>query len=289
MKKILAIAAVAATMTGISSAAHASSFADGLRSLFGSGPAQEVSFNAGYDAGAHDKHIENTEKVHRFAGDAYTRATGIGLYGGVGRASRNLAAALDAQGATIDALEATIAGEAGRTAVAVTAGIEAAKDRARGRVSAGQHYKTNLLGIIADFYGLDSDIAHLNSGTYTYDNTAPASVGTLPYDSPDSYGLRGITAAAGDEFFITPDGNLVAHAVINGVTYAAGSNLHQLDVDILEAAGYNLDASDVRVTIRSAVSDALESAWADGYDEGYADGYNDGYAVGFADGVSSVR
>ena len=297
MKKVLAMAAVAATIATVSAPAHAS-FSDTLRqAMSGSISAAGAAirgYSDGFSAGsvvgeargAAAKHAENTAKVHRFAGDAYTRATGIALYGGVGRASRNLAAALDAQGAEITRLNGVITDQQDLAAQAVV-------DARRAGYGDWYNAERTLVGqfriLDEGGHALDSSLARTNLGTHRYNDTAPVSAGTMPYDSPNSYGLRGITSAASDEFFVSPNGDLVANVTINGVVYGAGSNLHQLDIDAIEDAGYTVSTTQVRSVIRTVVSTAIKSAWSDGYDEGYRDGYRDGYKEGYFDGVASVQ
>ena len=265
MKKMIAMAAVAVSTIAFAGQAQAVSLSDILRqanngSISGSSAAI-LGYSTGWNAGSAAKHAENTAKVHRFAGDAYTRATGNALYGGVGRASRNLAAALDAQGATIDRLNGVIAGEAARTATAVDAAINTGKARGLASLPAAQTNANNLMSIIGDMYGLDSSVAHTNLGTVSYDNDRHSTaIGVTVYREDNQGVLEG-----------TDYQN--AHSVLAGL--ASGT--------------FTLSTATHSATVSSVISDVLDSVWEDGYDEGYADGYRDGYAEGFADGVGSVR
>ena len=283
MKKILAIAAVATVafvgqahaQTNPWASATGNTFTSLLRQAWdadnGLGGVSHVAattraYTFGYNGGSAAKHAENTAKVHNFAGDAYQRATGMALYGGVGRASRNLAAALDSQGAEIDRLNGVIAGEAARTATAVTAGVDAARNRGVAQQSAAEANVDRIWGIVGPLGG---SLAHANLGTHRYDNTAP-----VGYANVDIRGTTddGTTYGEYTAYAANP------HAVLNQI--AAGT---------ARVEDYVLDGVNYEVSLGNIIDSVLDGVYSEGYDDGYADGYRDGYAEGFADGVGSVR
>jgi len=299
MKKVLAMAAVAATMVAVSAPAHATSFSDTLRqamsgTLSATGAAIR-GYSDGFSAGsvvgeargAAAKHAENTAKVHRFAGDAYTRATGIALYGGVGRASRNLAAALDAQGAEIARLNGVITDQRDLAAQAV-------RDARR----AGHGRKFNAEGaLVGQFrildeggHALDSALARTNLGTHRYNMRGGSYTGTFGQSGANNDTMLEFIVRDSNNtgrFAVDPDGNLVRSISHNGTVYRHLNMLSVTEELMFEDLGYSFTG--IRSSIEAVVEDALEDAFDAGYDEGYRDGYRDGYKEGYFDGVASVQ
>ena len=294
MKKIIAIAAVAATMVGVSSAAHATtSLFDIIRqanngSISGSSAAI-LGYSTGWNLGSAAKHAENTAKVHRFAGDAYTRATGIALYGGVGRASRNLAAALDAQGAEIDLLDAEM------RRFRSYHGILDGAFRAEG-ISGTPSSVADVQARLQAYQRADNAAAIASARAAALAAGPASNARGASYDqSGGNYEVSGgvgelgelvVNAASSGAYQINPDGTPVTtFTTPDGRTlrFSTYDDWSYADQDAAWDAGFR--DRGIGDALEEVIEDALESAFDAGYDEGYADGYADG----FADGVASVR
>ena len=281
MKTAIIAAAVALTTTAAFAQTNSPDYYRGYNDgyQFGAIPFQQL--------GARNENAWIQTKIDRFAGAAYTRATGedLSAVSGAGQKTRRLNSAL------VDALDARDAAQAALAAVDITSDNEAVVNGVRNSVSAefDAEWASDETWLNLQFANGTVSGGRLfgaYNGTYS-DGSTDVTYSTVNGAMVSNTDLGSIAsdAAASNHYVVDPSGNAARYAVgVSGTVYTnLNTSLTSSQLTDIEDAGYSFRG------VASAIDSVIEDAIQESYDEGYKAGYEDGYQAGYRDAERNIR
>ena len=294
MKTAIIAAAVALTTTAAFAQTNSPDYYRGYNDgyQFGAIPFQQL--------GARNENAWIQTKIDRFAGAAYTRATGedLSAVSGAGQKTRRLNSALiDALDARDSAQSALATAQASlATAVSDAKARAHANSTTESRESAADgdtsvFFSSILPGAkIAMEHGVMNPLASSTFSNYEINHSDGATDVTYStvngaMVSDTDLGSIASDAAASNHYIVDPSGNAARYAVgVSGTVYTnLNTSFTNSQLSDIEDAGYSFSG------VASAIDAMIEDAVQESYDEGYKDGYRDGYDEGFKDGINYVN